>query len=971
MPRKKSHGYPPSKRIKNNTEKVLSIPIKAKPLENCERSSNEVLIGSSLLKSESAQENLPVHGKYLHKKFKKMATTALSPDETLNGNRVKSVLFPVPNKNNEDEVSSQKITPTELVLPITSNKNEMTENNHIINTASSMNVIIPIGSNALGRHICSYCKLVCAKPSVLQKHIRAHTNERPYPCQPCGFAFKTKSNLYKHCRSRAHALKVEEVGDEMSSKFNLPLEESTSEDEDIPTKVSEINSNEEITNNNKEEPPAKSIYKPKFHTASIYLQSSVNVEKEDTSDTELQSQGVRLKIPTSLSSQSILSTPSAFTSGSSPSPEFLHRHISKLISENQAIVETMDPFWPKKFLHRTNSKDNSSPSSLSSSPSPGAENLIPKRNIQRLSNSTIDNLSNTQENVSDSEKNVGLRHTTHSKLALALLRPQSSTSPLFSSSSVPSESIDAPLNLTTNSSKIETSNTNNRKRSYSEGLPSPKCLTNKISNIQLKLYNMKQESRKPINSLNDTSVSLFANNIDEKKCSQLGNPQNPEGSIIKDLLLKARAASTGPMFIGNYATSMPEILSNIKASNIIVHEKDERSFSPNQFVCDVCKITFRNVQSFDFHQLYYCKGLREESSSLNSPPPHFGSVSDLPSNKILLNNKDRKDFGKRDPILIAPSYPSPGPLLGNTPLVDSYYTNNQEFEGSSKKRKVENENLLTPQNVHPVSATTLRSLEELSKYPMRSNALQMFGGEVKILDTAGGETKTIRIEPSNRGTPQTTEVQLLLSTHSPDKKNLNIDKIEGKESNPQIVVTIAKTGLHSGGGTIVQVPQKITVNDSIQQQISKQNSTSTTVNTTLTPTVEPHILPNSSYGDSNKYIIPIIPNIISQNLSLPAIPTPVQLPFIPFTSMMTDNNIINPLTSITAYNPLTLPTASFLSSIGKRPNSDMSSPYSGGLVTILHGGKEIPYVPGMPGPHSLLSTNSNLSFSGKTSEEKN
>lgn len=51
-----------------------------------------------------------------------------------------------------------------------------------------------------GRYICPYCQLNCAKPSVLQKHIRAHTNERPYPCIQCGFAFKTKSNLYKHCR---------------------------------------------------------------------------------------------------------------------------------------------------------------------------------------------------------------------------------------------------------------------------------------------------------------------------------------------------------------------------------------------------------------------------------------------------------------------------------------------------------------------------------------------------------------------------------------------------------------------------------------------------------------------------------------------------------------------------------------------------------------------------------------------------
>ena len=55
-------------------------------------------------------------------------------------------------------------------------------------------------SSTPGRYICPYCQLNCAKPSVLQKHIRAHTNERPFPCNQCGFAFKTKSNLYKHCR---------------------------------------------------------------------------------------------------------------------------------------------------------------------------------------------------------------------------------------------------------------------------------------------------------------------------------------------------------------------------------------------------------------------------------------------------------------------------------------------------------------------------------------------------------------------------------------------------------------------------------------------------------------------------------------------------------------------------------------------------------------------------------------------------
>jgi hypothetical protein len=50
------------------------------------------------------------------------------------------------------------------------------------------------------RYVCPYCQLSCLKPSVLKKHIRAHTNERPYPCESCSFSFKTKSNLFKHCR---------------------------------------------------------------------------------------------------------------------------------------------------------------------------------------------------------------------------------------------------------------------------------------------------------------------------------------------------------------------------------------------------------------------------------------------------------------------------------------------------------------------------------------------------------------------------------------------------------------------------------------------------------------------------------------------------------------------------------------------------------------------------------------------------
>lgn len=77
-----------------------------------------------------------------------------------------------------------------------------------------------------GKYICPYCTRACAKPSVLKKHIRSHTGERPYPCVPCGFSFKTKSNLYKHRKSHAHAIKAGLVPFADSAVSKLDLEAS-------------------------------------------------------------------------------------------------------------------------------------------------------------------------------------------------------------------------------------------------------------------------------------------------------------------------------------------------------------------------------------------------------------------------------------------------------------------------------------------------------------------------------------------------------------------------------------------------------------------------------------------------------------------------------------------------------------------------------------------------------------------------
>lgn len=59
-----------------------------------------------------------------------------------------------------------------------------------------------------GRYVCERCGIRCKKPSMLKKHLKSHTNVRPYSCITCNFAFKTKGNLTKHLFSKTHRVKV-------------------------------------------------------------------------------------------------------------------------------------------------------------------------------------------------------------------------------------------------------------------------------------------------------------------------------------------------------------------------------------------------------------------------------------------------------------------------------------------------------------------------------------------------------------------------------------------------------------------------------------------------------------------------------------------------------------------------------------------------------------------------------------------
>ncbi|XP_032733352.1 transcription factor HIVEP3 isoform X2 [Lontra canadensis] len=125
-----------------------------------------------------------------------------------------------------------------------------------------------------GKYICQYCSRPCAKPSVLQKHIRSHTGERPYPCGPCGFSFKTKSNLYKHRKSHAHRIKAglaSGVGSEMYPP-GLEMERVPGEEFEEPTEGESTDSEEETGSASAH--PAELSPRPKHPLLSSGLYSS-------------------------------------------------------------------------------------------------------------------------------------------------------------------------------------------------------------------------------------------------------------------------------------------------------------------------------------------------------------------------------------------------------------------------------------------------------------------------------------------------------------------------------------------------------------------------------------------------------------------------------------------------------------------------------------------------------------------------
>ncbi|MFH4979733.1 hypothetical protein AB6A40_006442 [Gnathostoma spinigerum] len=81
---------------------------------------------------------------------------------------------------------------------------------HIVGGYCADEVYVYVRGRGRGRYVCDRCGIRCKKPSMLKKHIKSHTDIRPFKCSQCNFSFKTKGNLTKHLQSKSHRRRLAE-----------------------------------------------------------------------------------------------------------------------------------------------------------------------------------------------------------------------------------------------------------------------------------------------------------------------------------------------------------------------------------------------------------------------------------------------------------------------------------------------------------------------------------------------------------------------------------------------------------------------------------------------------------------------------------------------------------------------------------------------------------------------------------------
>lgn len=270
---------------------------------------------------------------------------------------------------------------------------------------------------------------------------------------------------------------------------------------------------------------------------------------------------------------------------SNQSVEYLKQHISKIISQNEAIMEGVEPALQKKYHKIVGIPRNSNSYS----------NMMPEMHIQPYASAIAPANKNCTEDMvlkSDYQEPSSIDSLKTKSRPFPTLQQQAQQA-LKKSNSVTAKNHTA-LNLSIDPQPLNLSNSSgeaNRK---------------KLSGIESIHGNSPMAS-----TSNAPDMSTAPSNTPYEN----HHPQNPERSIIKSLLLNSRGLAVPTTGEGEDAV----------------------------YICPLCNISFRSADNLQYHTKCYCQGTPQVSLSLSVHTigsPHSAPISPVgsPSHKYFRSN---------------------------------------------------------------------------------------------------------------------------------------------------------------------------------------------------------------------------------------------------------------------------------------------------------------------------------------------
>uniref|UniRef100_A0A182XZI4 Uncharacterized protein n=1 Tax=Anopheles stephensi TaxID=30069 RepID=A0A182XZI4_ANOST len=921
---------------------------------------------------------------------------------------------------------------------ITSNSSSATiiSTNHVSTTVVSNSGSSVVTVTPTGRYVCPYCQMNCSKPSVLEKHIRRHTNERPF-------------------NSRAHASKSQgedTAGLSVLDEDGGSLVGSDIDDKDLSNSGSEIMNYRGSPMDDRVNSPQQLLlekpYKPKFHNAAFYTRFD---NKPHVGLVGGSTPGIQQPVgPSTI----------VGSSNNGQNVESLEQHISKLISQNEAIVEVVEAPLQKKYHKITGISRGISVSGSSTTPTTSASfstmmNDVSDVSVMQHAAANQDSASSRVANVvhqkqrheeiqdlqppqQDQEHQTYplhapqqhhylsyVRHQQHAmpnvinltnkpivtpKSMVALQQQQLVSTPgstialgsvlpavgthiqqshqlsnipenILLSGSNSSSMVDGaihfqPLNLT----KANTAESVHATSGAS--IPSPAAITSSSllvavpsstptpveessvsiqQNLPLPPYRKRTRELSPVIVANNssgpaahvslvtvctttttsvTTVSTIASQpphiplhiqVSTAPSTQIvptdrphrptatptppltvaNHPQNPERSIIKDLLLNSRGFG-------------------------VVQNPDGEN-GENLYTCKMCNVSFRDVDSLKYHMICYCQG---SGSSLNSP----SATSSAPISPIGSPSAAAASYIRSRSVssLKNLARSSLNPPVGRSPSSLSKLAKSQLTRPKIKPENISlstiNDSLPSCSSQTVVSASGSKNgATEAVQNPLPSPGPLL--GNTRLVESGKSPRKINSNVDSNEGTSKRTRVVMIGTSTSeaivssacgPNASSNRqlfgggeeaVERTHSQECDSKMTETTETIAMHcyGTGGTYMQYNSGVEVEDDESLQRELQFRHTLRSGGALVEIAKPAEIPSKARARSNA-VVTVAPKA--------AIAPSTHFHF-------------PPINSITAYNPLTLPAV----------------PAPGQASQIVHGGKLIPFVQGIPGPNTLTSVN--------------